>query len=120
MSENNLSHNILTEKQEAVLHFIEQYQMNNGSSPTLREMREYFGVSSDNSILKHLKALEEKGFIEKDDTPRGIKLLSKIKDRLQKTEFKLPLLRSIDKYHLLKVYRYKIPDIDRLINKYLF
>jgi len=69
--------------------------MEHGSSPTLREMREYFGVSSDNSILKHLKALEDKGYIEKDDTPRGIKLLSSVKERLQSSEFKLPLLGMV-------------------------
>lgn len=86
---------VLTEKQEAVLNFIEDYQMEHGSSPTLREMREFFGVSSDNSILKHLKALEEKGYIEKDDTPRGIKLLSSVKERLQSNEFKLPLLGMV-------------------------
>ncbi|HLG25871.1 MAG TPA: transcriptional repressor LexA [Candidatus Gracilibacteria bacterium] len=85
----------ITEKQEAVLKFIEDYQIQHGSSPTLREMREYFGVSSDNSILKHLKALEEKGYIEKDDTPRGIKLLSSVKERLQSSEFKLPLLGMV-------------------------
>ncbi|HRY91720.1 MAG TPA: transcriptional repressor LexA [Candidatus Gracilibacteria bacterium] len=85
----------LTEKQEAVLKFIEDYQLEHGASPTLREMREYFGVSSDNSILKHLKALEEKGFISKDDTPRGIKLLSSVKERLEAPEFKLPLLGMI-------------------------
>ncbi len=86
---------ILTEKQEAVLKFIEDYQMENGSSPTLREMREYFGVSSDNSVLKHIKALEEKGYIKKDDTPRGIKLLSSVKEKLDNAEFKLPLLGMI-------------------------
>lgn len=85
----------LTEKQEAVLNYIEDYQLGHGSSPTLREMREYFGVSSDNSILKHLKALEEKGYIEKDDTPRGIKLLSSVKERLQSNEVKLPLLGMV-------------------------
>jgi repressor LexA len=86
---------VLTEKQEAVLNFIEQYQMEHGSSPTLREMREFFGVSSDNSILKHLKALEEKGRIKKDDTPRGIKLLGSVKERLMSGEYKLPLLGMI-------------------------
>lgn len=86
---------VLTEKQGAVLQFIEDYQLEHGSSPTLREMREFFGVSSDNSILKHLKALEEKGYIEKDDTPRGIKLLSSVKERLQSNEFKLPLLGMV-------------------------
>lgn len=88
--------NFLTEKQEAVLKFIEEYQMENGKSPTIKEMKEYFGVNSDNSILKHLKALEEKGAIEKDDTPRGIKLLDVIKKRLEgATAFKLPLLGAI-------------------------
>lgn len=86
---------VLTEKQEAVLKFIEDYQLEHGSSPTLREMREYFGVSSDNSILKHLKALEEKGRIIKDDTPRGIKLLSSVKEKLESADFKLPLLGMV-------------------------
>lgn len=86
---------LLTEKQEAVLEFIEKYQLENGSSPTLKEMREFFGVSSDNSILKHLKALEEKGYIQKDDTPRGIKLLNSVKERLTNADFKLPLLGMI-------------------------
>lgn len=86
---------VLTEKQEVVLNYIENYQMEHGSSPTLREMRDFLGVSSDNSILKHLKALEEKGYIEKDDTPRGIKLLSSVKERLQSSEVKLPLLGMV-------------------------
>lgn len=86
----------LTEKQEAVLDFIEQYQTHHGKSPTIREMKEHFGVSSDNSILKHVKALEEKGYIEKDDTPRGIKLLDSLKDKLMgEGGIKLPLLGAI-------------------------
>jgi len=86
----------LTEKQEAVLKFIEEYQLAYGKSPTLKEMRENFGVSSDNSILKHLKALKEKGFIKKDDTPRGIGLLNAVKEKLEAVvSIKLPLLGSI-------------------------
>lgn len=85
----------LTEKQEAVLKFIEEYQLAYGKSPTLREMRENFGVSSDNSILKHLKALKEKGMISKDDTPRGIGLLDSVKEKLESTGVKLPVLGFI-------------------------
>lgn len=69
--------------------------MSFGKSPTLREMREHFGVTSDNSILKHLKALEDKGMIEKDDTPRGIKLLNSIKAKLDSDVVKLPVLGFI-------------------------
>jgi len=87
----------LTEKQEAVLKFIEKYQLNYGKSPTLKEMREHFGVSSDNSILKHLKALEDKGALEKDDTPRGIKLLARVKERFSAAaeSIRLPVLGTI-------------------------
>ena len=40
--------------------------------------------------------------------------------RLTKVATNLPIKTCHPEYHLLKVYRYKIPDIDRLINKYLF
>ena len=87
----------LTEKQEAVLQFIEKYQFEFGASPTIREIKEHFDVKSDNSVLKHLKALQEKGYIEKDDTPRGIKLLDSVKDKLQGkgNGTKVPLLGAI-------------------------
>lgn len=82
----------LTEKQEAVLKFIEDYQLKNGRSPTLREMRENFGVSSDNSILKHLNALEEKGYIKKDGSSRGIAPLASVKERLLTDSVQVPIL----------------------------
>lgn len=86
----------LTEKQRAVLDFIENYQMAHGKSPTLREMREHFKVRSDNSILKHLAALQQKGFIEKDDTPRGIGLLQTVREKLSGSGgVKLPVLGYI-------------------------
>ena len=83
---------ILTEKQEAVLNFIENYQLRNGRSPTLREMRENFGVISDNSILKHLHALEEKGYITKDSSSRGIAPLASVKERLLQDSVQIPIL----------------------------
>ena len=88
---------MITEKQESVLKFIEEYQLNFGKSPTLREMREHFNVASDNSILKHLKALKEKGYLKKDDTPRGIKLLDSVKQKLEAASnlVRIPLLGTI-------------------------
>lgn len=88
---------VLTEKQQAVLQFIEEYQLSHGNSPTLREMREHFQVSSDNSILKHLKALQDKGYLEKNNTPRGIKRLNSVAQRLQAAAqvFTVPVLGHI-------------------------
>lgn len=82
---------ILTEKQKAVLDFIGEYQLKWGKSPTIKEMRLNFKVNSDNSILKHLKALNEKGFIEKDDTPRGIKLLQSVRQRFENAQDSIQL-----------------------------
>jgi len=72
-----------TEKQQKVLNFIEKYQLKHGSSPTIKEIKKFLKVSSDNSVLKHLNALEKEGLIKKDNTPRGIKLLESVKERLR-------------------------------------
>ncbi len=85
----------LSLRQQDVLDFIEKYQFEFGASPTLREMREHLGVASDNAVLKHLSALVKKGYIEKDDTPRGIKLLNSVKQRLQSATFNIPVLGFI-------------------------
>ncbi len=85
----------LTAKQAQVLEYIEAYQLENGKSPTLREIRTFLNVSSDNSVLKHLNALIKKGFIEKDDTPRGIGLLESVKQRLASTTISIPILGFI-------------------------
>lgn len=84
---------ILTEKQEMVLEIIRDYQLEHGTSPTLRELREALGVSSDNSILKHLTGLEEKGYISRRDGSRSIEMLGSVKQRLDTpSENRLPLL----------------------------
>ncbi|MBI2634308.1 repressor LexA [Candidatus Peregrinibacteria bacterium] len=86
----------LTKKQEAVLKFIEEYQMENGKSPILREMCKKFKYKSDNSILKHLAGLQKKGHITMDGTPRGIGLLPSVREKLHgETGLKLPVLGFI-------------------------
>ncbi len=41
-------------------------------------------------------------------------------ERLTREVITLPIKHEHPEYHLLKVYNKKVPDIDRLINKYLF
>jgi len=85
----------MTPKQKMVFEFIENYQLQNGSSPTIREIKEYLEVSSDNSVLKHLNGLQEKGYIQKDDTPRGIKLLDSVRQKLEANTISLPVMGAI-------------------------
>ena len=40
--------------------------------------------------------------------------------RLTKKVIDLPIKKQHPEYHLLKFYNKHVPDIDRLINKYLF
>lgn len=85
----------LTPKQQALLDYIEDYQLQHGSSPTIFEMKDTMKVASDNSILKHLKELEKKGFIQRDNTPRGIQLLDNVRDKLFADVVLLPVLGSV-------------------------
>jgi len=53
----------LTEKQQAVYAFIRQYMENTDRTPSYDEIRQYFGFASFQSVQKHLKQLERKGFV---------------------------------------------------------
>jgi repressor LexA len=54
----------LTTKQNTILSLISKFASdNNGNTPTLDWLRSQAGYSSINSIVKHLKALEAKGYI---------------------------------------------------------
>jgi repressor LexA len=87
----------LTPKQSKIYKFIERYQFKNGASPTIGEMRKYLDVSSDNSILKHLNGLTEKGYIKRDNTPRGIKMLANVREQFEAAAdlIRVPLLGTI-------------------------
>ena len=85
----------LTEKQKKLLNYIESYQLSHGCSPTIYEMKEEMQVSSDNSILKHLKELEKKNYLKRDNTPRGIELLAEVRDKLFADVVVLPLLGTV-------------------------
>lgn len=64
----------LTGKQKETLQVIESYISSNGMPPTLAELQILLDVSSNQAVLNHLDALEEKGFIERKKTARGIQI----------------------------------------------
>lgn len=66
----------LTERQGEVLDFITMYLGEKGYPPTVREIREAFGLRSNRGVIDHLRALERKGYIRRDPrSSRAIELL---------------------------------------------
>jgi len=67
----------LTKKQENVLRLIAEKVNEVGFPPTLQELADKLGVASKNAVLKHLNALEKKGYIGKRESgaARGIHIL---------------------------------------------
>lgn len=53
----------LTEKEKAVLEFVETYQIDHGISPSYQEIKDHFGFASFNSVQNYLKQLTTKGYI---------------------------------------------------------
>jgi repressor LexA len=63
----------LTKRQKEILDFIRDYRGQEGISPTQREIRERFRLSSFGTVQKHLKRLEEKGALSREwNRSRGI------------------------------------------------
>jgi repressor LexA len=63
----------LTKRQKEIVDFLREYRAEHGISPTQREIREKFHLSSFGTIQKHLKRLEEKGALSRQwNRSRGI------------------------------------------------
>lgn len=67
----------LTPKQQRVLQAITRKINGNGVPPTLEELREDLGMSSKNAVLSHLEALVRKGYIERSNKARDIRVLKR-------------------------------------------
>ena len=69
----------LTEKQQAVLDFIEAFYIENGSMPTIREIAAKFSITIA-PVQKYLKILEKKGYLnKKESVARGIEMTDRQK-----------------------------------------
>ena len=57
----------LTQRQEMVLQYIESSITDRGYPPTLREIGNFMGIRSTNGVNDHLRALERKGYLARED-----------------------------------------------------
>ena len=55
---------MLTEKQEAVLDYLRDYQQREGVPPSTRQISKHFGFTSQTSAVHHLRALAKRGLVE--------------------------------------------------------
>lgn len=58
---------VLTDRQQEILDFISQSISERGYPPTLREIGTHFGIRSTNGVNDHLRALEKKGHLQRED-----------------------------------------------------
>ena len=80
----------LTQKQQAILTYIEQFVEERHYPPTYEEIRAGVGLSTKSLVDYHLNALEAAGYIQRDRlTPRGLRL------RADNGTFSVPLYGSI-------------------------
>jgi repressor LexA len=65
---------VLYPRQRQVLEYIEKFISENGYSPTLTDIKEFLGVKALSTVHEHLIKLEEKGFLERCDDDKSIRL----------------------------------------------
>jgi repressor LexA len=86
----------LTERQKEILEFVHDYRRERGIAPTHREICERFGYSSYGTVYKHLKLLQEKGFLKREwNQKRGIELLRSMPSLGTAGERELPFFGRI-------------------------
>jgi repressor LexA len=82
----------LTNRQKLIYDFIKDRILNRGYGPTVREIGGQFGIRSPNGVMCHLKALEKKGLITREQNmSRAIQLT----ERLHRGKTSLPLAGQI-------------------------
>lgn len=65
----------LTDRQQEILNFLQQFLEANGYPPTLREIGKNFNISSTFGVKRHLEALEKKGYLNvMSNASRGISI----------------------------------------------
>ncbi len=84
----------LTEKQQGILDFIEEFGRREGMAPTVYEIAEHFGIKPATSFA-HLRALQRKGYIDRTSKARSVTLLRSGSPKQASLTLSVPLLGRI-------------------------
>ena len=86
----------LTPRQQQVLDCIADHIEQNGYPPTLREIAGHLKISGTLGVIKHLQALEKKGYIEKETgSSRGIRLVGQKEVNRTENGLALPIVGRV-------------------------
>ncbi|WKZ68549.1 MAG: transcriptional repressor LexA [Melioribacteraceae bacterium] len=80
----------LTDRQQDILNFIQQYLDTNGYPPTLREIGKKFDISSTFGVKRHLEALVKKGYLNiESHQSRALSIVDSVASKVQQIAEKL-------------------------------
>jgi repressor LexA len=65
----------LTARQKNIMQIIAKFVEKNNYPPTYQQLCHTLDISSKNAIKKHIDALVKKGYLEKDSSPRGLRII---------------------------------------------
>lgn len=85
----------LTKRQQEVLDYIRTCITDHGYPPTLRELGSQLGISSTNGVNDHLKALERKGYLSRDEAKSRALVPIDMEDSTEDSMVSVPLLGRI-------------------------
>ena len=67
---------VLSDLERQILDYMVQYLRTNTYQPSIREIGEQFHIKSTKTVSEHLRALDEKGYLERDPSrSRGVRIL---------------------------------------------
>jgi repressor LexA len=92
----------LTQRQQQVLDFVMSFAAENGYPPSQREIARHLNVSGTLPVMKHLDALERKGYLKRDHVNRGITLKSAVAEPVSPS-VSLPIVGTVRAGHLAPV-----------------
>ena len=85
----------LTKRQKELLQLIARNIEEKGYPPSYQELATKMNIKSKFAILKHIDALVNKGYLEKDSSARGLRIISEEYAPANKNEVNIPLIGRV-------------------------
>ncbi len=85
----------LTKRQKELLQLIARNIEEKGYPPSYQELANKMNIRSKFAILKHIDALVSKGYLEKDSSARGLRIISDEYAPANKNEVTIPLIGRV-------------------------